>query len=99
MPKFYWTPDEGSFVAFDKFCHVLLHCGIVKLLRLLGVDPTVAFLMSQTFGWFYEWYFDCYLYGIIGRFKMLQKFNIDITGASKKDIIANNLGAIIGMIL
>ena len=99
MKIFFWTADEGKWIARDKICHVILHFGIVKGLRLIGVHPTLAFSISQTWGWLYEYFFDCYFYGVIGKLPILKKFNITITGASKKDVICNNLGAIMGVIL
>ena len=105
IPKFFWTSDEGKWIAFDKICHVILHFIIVKGLRLIGVHPTLAFFISQDFGWRYEWLWDCWLVetGIVKKIAswlpIIKNIDIKITGASKKDVIANNLGAIIGMVI
>lgn len=99
IPKFFWTTYEGKWIAFDKFCHLILHFGIVVGCRLLGANLILAFLISQAWGWFYEWFFDCYFYGIIGKLPILKRFQIGITGASKKDIICNTLGGVIGLVI
>ncbi len=90
IPKFFWTSDEGKWIARDKICHVVLHFGIVIGYRFLGADLILAFLISQAWGWFYEWLWDCNLVAL---------FTDKAYGASKKDIICNNLGAIIGMVI
>ena len=90
IPKFFWTSDEGKWIARDKICHAILHFIIVKGLRLLNVDPTLSFFISLTFGFLYEWLWDCNLVAL---------FTGNTHGASKKDIIANTLGGVIGLVV
>ena len=88
--KFFWTVDEGKWFAFDKICHLILHFGIVVGCRYLGINIILSFLISQAWGWLYEWLWDCNLVAL---------FTGKAYGASKKDIIANTLGGVIGLVI
>ena len=105
LPKFFWTIDEGKWIAFDKICHVILHFSIVVGCRFLGADLILSFLISQAWGWLYEWLWDCWLVGtplvqkIAKRLPIIKNMKIETTGASKKDIICNIIGAVTGLVI
>ena len=85
--KFYWVNDEGGWFAWDKFFHLVGHFGVVLLFRIfLWNNPVVAKMISETWGWLYEWLWDCWLY---------PKFYNKKGGASYKDIVCNNVGGYI----
>jgi len=87
--KFFWTSDEGKWIAFDKICHVILHIGIVSGLCCLWFSPILSLLISGILGFLYEWLWDC---------NWVALFTGNAHGASKKDLVANTLGGVIGVI-
>jgi len=102
--NFFWTKDEGKWIAFDKICHFILHFAITYITIKLRGTYIVAYGISQTWGWLYEWLWDCWLVGtnlirkIAKKLPVLKNVDIKVTGASKKDIVANTTGSICAMI-
>lgn len=102
--KFFWTKDEGGWIARDKICHFILHFAITYIAIKLWGSYIVAHSMSQAWGWLYEWLWDCWLVGIdvvkriARKLPLLKKIDIKVTGASKKDVVANTAGNICAMI-
>ena len=102
--RFFWTKDEGKWIARDKICHFILHFAITYISIKLQGSYIVAYSMSQAWGWLYEWLWDCWLVGtdvvkrIARELPLLKKIDIKVTGASKKDIVANTTGSICAMI-
>lgn len=89
MPKWFWVKNEGKWIAFDKICHLMLHFIIVKGLCCLGFNPILSFFISAVFGFLYEWLWDC---------NWVALFTGNAHGASKKDLVANTFGGVIGLL-
>jgi hypothetical protein len=84
---FYWIDDEWRCPRItrkyaDKIAHGWLHYGIVIAFCLWFKKPIwQGMVVSEAFGWTHEWITDCVI---------LNK------GASKYDLIANNVGMVAG---
>lgn len=111
FPKFFWVKNEWERAVFDnpnsivnkklrnkkgtgwadKLCHLLLHLLIMVFLppvmrAVFGVNLAIVWciVISEIWGFGYEWIFDC----------VIRK-----DGASKWDLVFNNLGMVIGGII
>jgi len=90
MMGWFWTKDEGGFFAIDKLGHFILHFALVSvLILLLKVYPGITLMISWTAGFLYEWLWDCNFVAI---------FTGNAHGASKKDLLANTLGGVAGIV-
>ena len=79
-----YLKDKG-WMTFDKWAHCLLHVIIVRRLRSFGVFGWTAFLISACFGLVYEVFDYC--------------FNTKNIKDSLQDIVANTIGALVGLII
>lgn len=77
MNWLWWVKNEGGWLDRDKFGHFILHFLIVFFGWLVFKELWIALVMSELWGWIYEIVWDCWIKG---------------WGASKKDLVVNNLG-------
>ena len=97
LPGFFWTKDEGKWIAKDKGGHLILHFVIVRFLhRCLTLNPFLALLISSVLGFLYEWLWDCILVSF--AYKLILRRDYSPHGASKRDLVANTAGGLLGMI-
>ena len=85
---------QSDWFTYDKWAHCLLHVIIVRKLRSLGVHPLYAFLVSVGWGILYE------IGDIIYHCFIKKEINLwDYIKDSIKDIVANTIGGVIGLVI